>query len=229
MGGPTKWIFHAPKIAASKGHLDALKTLAEAGADLNRISTQGHTALSYAIIVEAPEAVRYLLGRGVSAKTAPAGVDAPLMVAATFGSAKTIPILAEAGANVNALTSYETVELSALMMASARQHTAAVKALLGSGANVNLAGKGGATALHLAAIAGCFDCVQALVASGATVDVRNDANGTPLRSAAEGGHAKIVKFLLARGAKPSARDDMGLLPIDYAVKKCHSEVVKLLE
>src|SRR5262249_12286438 len=149
-------------IAANQGHLDALKALVEAGADLTRVSSEGRTALDHAIMGDAPEAVRYLVAHGVSAKTAPSGEDPPLMVAAGFGSVKVIPVLIEAGANVNALRSLDTVEVSALMMASARGQVAAVKALIERGAKVNLAGKGGATALHLAALSGCFDCVEVL-------------------------------------------------------------------
>jgi len=153
----------------------------------------------------------------------------PIMMAAYRGRVKSIRLLVARGANPNLLISPESsISLSPLMGACANDHEAAARALLDVGARVTLVGKGGASALHMAAIGGSLACVRLLLAEGAPVDSRNDARGTPLRSAAEAGHLEIVKFLLAHGADPRASDAMGLLPIDYARRNGHSSIVAVL-
>ncbi|HTL35661.1 MAG TPA: ankyrin repeat domain-containing protein [Kofleriaceae bacterium] len=215
-------------VAAQAGHVDVLARLADAGANMRYANKEGRDALSYAVEANKPAAVELLLDRKVPLR-APAGAEySALMTAAIAGSDGVIPILVHRGADINELHDIGDAEISPLMMAAAKQHESTVRALIQAGANVNLSGKGGATALHIAAIAGCRGCVDALLAAKARVDAKNSTGGTPLRSAADGGHADIVKVLLAHGANRDNVDAFGKRAIDYARDNHHADVVDLL-
>lgn len=216
--------------AAANGHLGVVQKLHGAGATLSgRLVAQGQSALELAIEADQSEVVGWLLDHGMDGRGRAGDRSAPLVLAALKNSLKTLPVLIAHGADANILVKPgDTYVLSPLMAACATDHEGAARALLDAGAKVNLTGKGGASALHLAAAGGSLACVQLLLAKGATLDARNDANGTPLRSASEAGHLAIVKLLLSRGAKPNIEDTMGLLPIDYARKGGHAAVVEAL-
>lgn len=80
-----------------------------------------------------------------------------------------------------------------------------VRALLDRGADINLAGKGGATAL----MAACGDPakVRLLVERGADVNARSAGGNTALRHAMNLPSGKSTSlYLLARGAKPEGRE-----------------------
>ena len=63
-----------------------------------------------------------------------------------------------------------------LVSAAEAGDTAAVRAQLGSGANVNAADSDGTTALHWAAYLGNLDMAQALVTAGADASAQNAFN-----------------------------------------------------
>lgn len=216
--------------AAAGGHLAVVRQLLAAGATLEqRLVKNDQSALELAIVYDHAEVVAWLLDHGMDARGRAGDRTPPIMVAAYRDGVKSIPVLVAHGADPNLLVaSDQTVSISPLMGACAFDHNAAARALLDAGAKVNLTGRGGASALHLAAVSGSVACVELLLAKGAILDARNDANGTPLRSASEKGQLAAVKLLLSRGAKPDIRDTMGLLPIDYARKGGHTAVVEAL-
>jgi ankyrin repeat protein len=215
--------------AASNGHLGVVQKLVAAGAKLDARLPDGRSLPEVTIEGDHVELLTWLLDHGVDPRGRPGDTKPPIMIAAYRGSVKSIRLLVARGADPNLLVSpEESFSISPLMGACATDHEAAARALLDVGAKATLVGKGGASALHIAAVGGSLACVRLLLANGAPVDCRNDARGTPLRSAAEGGHLEIVKFLLARGANPKATDAMGLLPIDYARRKGHTAIVAVL-
>eukprot|EP00756_Hemistasia_phaeocysticola_P021756 Hpha_TRINITY_DN15791_c7_g1::TRINITY_DN15791_c7_g1_i2::g.41565::m.41565 len=73
-------------------------------------------------------------------------------------------------------------------------------------------GKGGGTALHLAAAARegeGEECVRILIEAGADVDATDNAGATPLFCACSVAAANIARTLLAAGAYPGAADERG--------------------
>ncbi|MDX1384029.1 MAG: ankyrin repeat domain-containing protein, partial [Thermoanaerobaculia bacterium] len=64
---------------------------------------------------------------------------------------------------------------------------AGVRELLAGGADVDVTGGDGATALHWAAYGDDVDVAAALLAAGAAADARNDLGVTPLALACENG------------------------------------------
>src|SRR5438128_8947138 len=83
-----------------------------------------------------------------------------------------------------------------LVTAAEKRDPAAVTALLKQGADVNVAQRDGATALHWATHWNEVGAVKALLAAGARVDAANDYGVTPLFLAGLNGSADLVDVLL---------------------------------
>jgi putative CocE/NonD family hydrolase len=89
-----------------------------------------------------------------------------------------------------------------LLTAAGKGDAAAVKALLGRGADVNSRNAYGATALSLAADKGHLEVVKSLLERGADPDVKDTFyKASPLDWAVSHAHPEIVKALLAAGAE----------------------------
>jgi ankyrin repeat protein len=78
----------------------------------------------------------------------------------------------------------------------------AVRALVKSGADVNVRGDG-STPLLWAANNGSVEIARLLIASKATVDAANDYGVTPLLQASRVGDSAMVDLLLRSGANPA--------------------------
>jgi ankyrin repeat protein len=128
--------------------------------------------------------------------------------------------LVENGANVDAVD--QDRGWSALFWAIAQFNTDAVKLLVGSRADVNLAAKNGYTPLHFAQAPGI---TRILVAAGASVNTRAHDGNTPLHMASVLGSAQI---LVSHGADVNAKNKTGKTPLDLAVTEGHEEIADLL-
>ncbi|HEB89904.1 MAG TPA: hypothetical protein ENI85_10070 [Deltaproteobacteria bacterium] len=75
-----------------------------------------------------------------------------------------------------------------------------VRELIAAGVDLDARGRGGNTAIYLAAQKGHADVVRALAEAGADVDVDNDFGSTPLHVAARAGHVDVIRVLAEFGA-----------------------------
>jgi len=227
--------------AATYNRADAVHALAEAGADLNVMSTvtaYPHTQ-NGVLLTGLEEGVSY-----VGQTVLPRGGWSAAMFAAREGAVEAIRALADAHANLNAVDPEGT---SALIIAVINGHYDAMAALLDTGANPNLADIKGMTPLYAAVdmhtlattfgrpdpprtvIDGSVVAIKKLLASGAdpnarlkgTVlkrvydggDNRLGEGATPLMRAARGGDAAVMRILLAGGADPKLTQKSGNNPI----------------
>jgi ankyrin repeat protein len=106
---------------------------------------------------------------------------------------------------------------------------AAVKKLIASGADVDIAQNDGMTALHWAADRGDSATVAALIKAKADVKALTVNGGyTPLMLAARAGNASVVKQLLAAGADPKAVSEAGGTALHFAAEAGNVDAVNAL-
>ena len=219
--------------AARTGSVGAVTTLLAYGADANALETsEGQTALMWAVSQRHPEVVRVLIEAGAdvharsrvrtvasaqSPRTGEAeGVSAvdeggftPILFAARQGDLASARLLRAAGADVNDTAPAGT---SVLVVAAHSGHGPLAAWLLDQGADPNAAGAG-YTPLHAAILRGDADLVSALLAHGADPSARL-MHGTP--------HARYGKFF-ALEMKLS-----GATPFFLAAKYGLADIMRLL-
>ena len=117
---------------------------------------------------------------------------------------------------------------SALADAAEQHDKASIRALLQTGADVNLAQVDGTTALHWAAYNDDAEAVALLVKAGANVNAVNNYGVPPLAEACINGDAAIVKLLLAAGADANATMKGGETVLMLAARSGNAEAVKAL-
>ncbi len=153
--------------AARGGHVDAARLLIERGAEVDaREQWHGQTALMWAAAQGHPAMLRELLAHGADVnarsnheewerqvtseprdKWLPPGGLTPLLFAARENCLECLPVLIEAGADVNSTT---PDGISAVVMALINGHFDVAGALLETGTDPNLADYTGRTALYAA-------------------------------------------------------------------------------
>ena len=209
--------------AASSNRADAVRALAEAGADLNiqsKVTNYPHTQ-NGVLLSGVEEGVSY-----VGQTVLPRGGWSAVMYAAREGATDATRALADAGANLNLLDPEGT---SALIIAIINGHWDTASVLIENGADLNLADIKGMTPLY-----GAID-----------MHTLGDTFGRPYPAPPViEGSIPIVKMLLARGANPNSRlkgpilkrvydagDGRlgeGATPLMRAARKCDVTVMKLL-
>jgi uncharacterized protein len=104
----------------------------------------------------------------------------------------------------------------------------AVRALLRTKADVNIAEPDGTTPLHWAARADDLEIVQLLLRSGANANAANRYGATPLSLAAVNGNAAILEALIAAGANANAMISRGQTVLMTAARTGRVAAVKVL-
>lgn len=234
-------------MAAKNGSAAMIEVLLKAGADANATSSTGTTPLMSAAASGKTEAVKTLLDRGanVNAKDVTNGQTA-LMFAAALNRGAATKLLAERGADLNVLskvtkipkhggredddTRRQEVETmggnSALHFAAREGQMDAVRALVETGANVNVvSGSDKISPITQAIIIGHFDIAKYLLDHGADPNLATAGGLTPLWATIDARWAQrewyppplgiveqektnyldLMKELLAHGASVNAR------------------------
>lgn len=117
----------------------------------------------------------------------------PLGLAAFFGHFEAAMTLAEAGGDLNRLST-NPIGAAPMHSALAMGHVELARKFVELGANVNLAAKGGWTALHYAADLGDVALAKWLMEHGATHGYRNDQGKTAAEHAEEVGHTEVLHY-----------------------------------
>ena len=128
----------------NQGHVECLKELIAAGADLNKEDKDGYTALWIAAGQGHVECLKELIAAGADVSMS------PLICAIWNENAKRVKGLLKSGANVNATHGKDT----ALMIACQLGNEGIVNLLLENGADVNAKNSDGKTALCMAVTQG---------------------------------------------------------------------------
>ncbi|CAK9078798.1 unnamed protein product [Durusdinium trenchii] len=218
----------ALQVAASKGHLDCMSLLLEAGADQNKQDSLGQTALHLASEAGRQEAVQLLLENGAESELV-AGYDeeTPLHLAALAGCTEVVRLLLEHGADRDCVTINGE---AALHLAAKASEVEVVRLLLEDGDDKDKAQSlSGATALHLAAGYGSAEVVELLLEAKADQDKTALCGKTALHEAAEVGQLKVVRLLLQAAVDMNKVTRSGTTALQLALVFGHQEVAELLQ
>jgi excisionase family DNA binding protein len=200
--------------AVDEGDFAALRSLIDAGADLNARSSDEWTPLMLATIKGHIEMVEALLKNGADSNARNRKGWTALMFAVSMSDADTTRILLTRGANINAR---DKEGKTALMQAANENNRESVKVLLEEGADVNLEDHAGETALDIARRRGYDGVVELLRKSGAqsgsAQSIFSDAQPSVLSSPG-------VNDLFDEGELDRLKKELdGLLPEQWPVSK----------
>lgn len=178
--------------AAAKNHVECVKLLIAAGANLNE-----NSPLYYAAVNGSTECAKLLIDAGANVNcydTFGLGFSA-IDEAARYGHEETLKLFIKAGASVEAGR-----KPGPLYFAVLEGHVSCVKLLIAAGADVNERFNCD-TILHVAASKGHAECVKLLIKAKAEVNALDNHDDTPYAKAVEGGHKSCIKILEASGGK----------------------------
>lgn len=122
----------------------------------------------------------------------------------------------------------EGLEWPPLHMAACTGEVRMIRALVESGAEVDLRDFIGWTSLHKATLKGSVEAVDCLIQLGAQSDSKDQYGRTPVHLAAEYGRLEIAKFLIGSGANPNAEDTAGFNVLSWAVAGGHPYFLRLM-
>jgi len=148
--------------AATLGHLDCIKTLVDAGGNINAKDASGKTPLHWVVRYGNDACVRVLVDAGAHINTTDNNGETPLHWAAWCGKDVCVRILVDAGADINtADNNGETPLHTALWYGN----DACVRVLVDAGADINAKDVSGMTPLQLAVKKGHKKCAEILAVS----------------------------------------------------------------
>ena len=228
-------------LAARSNQLDCLKALLKLKADVLAVDVDGWSALSMVCGAArdghaAAEAVTALLDAEADIEHSTELVRTPLYLAARRGSAETVAVLLERGADVK----FRTVpqQGTPLIAAAWHGHAGTVGLMLRIkprriyAADTNAADADGDTALANAIISGLGDTTGTVRVLLATDDINHDAqNGrghTALMCAIGCGNVPVVKLLLQCDGNLPLKDTKGYTALHHAAMHGNLDVVRLL-
>ena len=233
------------------GSPQRVASLLDAGLDPNS-KTKNGTTLFMAAALDA-EKVRLLLSRRADAKArAASGHDALTIAAAYRGSAASLQLLLDAGAdvqppegvrvrktplvlasmtgdleNIKLLLAHSATPLeSALSEAVTFGYPDVVRALIAAGADTGIVDGSGINLLHWAAITNRPALIPALAEARVPINAMDDNGFTPLMYAAtiDFGDAEVLKALLKAGADKSVRNSEGRTALAQARQYKHAHL-----
>mmetsp|Transcript_38856 Transcript_38856/g.70758 ORF Transcript_38856/g.70758 Transcript_38856/m.70758 type:complete len:795 (-) Transcript_38856:15-2399(-) len=230
---------HTPLMLASTKSLPTcVDGLILVGADVNVANEKGVTALMYAAAFACPRCVESLIQAGADVNARDSLRRVALMLAARTGSpdvlkrlivlgskeatvaggsAESIALLLDAGADANARNVWAR---TALMYASAGGCSGCVDHLLKAGADINAQGTCGVTMSMVAAYHGCNTCLEMAAAAGANFDIQDAFGWSTLIWAAESCKETTIEKLLDLEASRFPRDYHGKSAYDQAELEC---------
>ena len=220
----------------SDGNATAASELLDMGANVNKLTSSGHSALYVACARGHLQVAEVLLAAKAHYDTI--NVDSPFFVASEQGHTAIVDLLLmQPGLDLRPVSG-----LHPLHVGAQNGHLDVVSAILcwmefhptytdlekENIINVT-AEKGALTPLMLASREGHSEVVQALVDVQVQIHMTNDKGNTALHLACEAGHYHAVYILLTAGSTVSILNSDGLNCMDIARSGSHSHLMNLLE
>ena len=222
-------------LAARQGHLEAVRALADNGADLDKASGDGSTAMLVAIQNGHYHVARYLVEQGADINKANEKAWTPLYLAVKHRNLETgtIPV-----PNQNQAFDFITLLLERDVDVNAR---VGFNTEIRNGQRATWFEEDGATAFMRAALCGDIEVMKMLLAKGADPHVATKDGTTALMAASGVGYSEgfihyrspeeslaAVKLLLELGSNVNAQNAAGLTALHGAAHRAALEEIKLL-
>ncbi|KAJ8410301.1 hypothetical protein AAFF_G00202820 [Aldrovandia affinis] len=216
--------------AAELGHDGMVALLAEHGADMSVVDSEGRGILFYCIspTKRHMRCLQVALDGMVDVNNVSATGQPVFLLACELAqdcASMCISIL-EKGADPNVAN--KATGRTPLMEAARVGALKLVRAILRKGGNANALDKKRTHAAHFAAESGFFEVIRVLSAYSADLGVVTTEGNTPLHYAACGGFTDCCRFIAQRGCNPKLKNQEGLTPRQIAKDGGHKAVVKEL-
>lgn len=157
-------------VATFARQRDAVRALAEAGANLGALESDRYDAVTIAAVADDEETLRVLLSLGASAKLTTSRYDGTALIAAAhLGHPGVVRQLIAAGAPLDHVNNLHwTAAMEAVVLGDGgTRHQRTLQALVDAGANLSLTDRQGRTPLMLARSRGYREMVRILEAAAA--------------------------------------------------------------
>jgi ankyrin repeat protein len=199
---------HNDLLLAARLHYDELaQKLLSTGADPNRRTTDGTSALIYASQLGDVALVRALLHAGADPNVKTTVGDSALLSAAKRGDFETVKLLIAGGADPRIAS---TDGFTPLMAGATVGNAALVRLLLERGANPRDRNRDGWSTLVFGAVGGSVEVGRLLIDDSADVDAQSSDKGwSPLLKATERRCHDFMQLLIQHGANVDARTKDG--------------------
>jgi ankyrin len=228
-----KVVATAPASIAEAAHRQdwaAVRAMAKRpGTDLNATSTEGSTALHFAINAGEAGVVKALLEAGIDIKARNLAGVSPLQLAITTGDTAITRMLLAKGADAKA---HDEANESLLMLAARNGDGAMAGALIAAGAELDyVEPQFGQDAVMIAVRSGKPSVVEALVKAGAKLDHQTPPGPEPTVRAPGAGGGSTGEGMIRSGVPPEGQRLAGtgqLTALLYAARDGQLESTRLL-
>lgn len=180
-------------LAAAGGHIETVRVLLVAGANVDGTDGAGLTALGWAALRGRSQVAGLLLEHGADVNTADSSGVTPLMYAVGTHNVELSRLLLERGADRDALS--EENRMTPLLVAVENGDSVSASLLLDYGADVNGVNRQGYSPLMAAVESGQPGMVALLLSHGADAVARNQDGLSAFSLAQQGGNTKIMEIL----------------------------------
>ncbi len=197
------------------GHVDSIRLLLSAGADINSQDEAGQTMLMLAAVRGREAAYEITTGRDYPVRPGERRPDWP----------RVVETLVKAGADLN-------VEHkdggTALVLAAARGTVEMCRVIVDAGADLNRQTKDGMTALLASITRGNIEICRLLIEAKADLNLQTKEGVTALIAAAWRGNLEICRLLVDAGADVEIKLSKGVNALAIAKSRGHQAIVDLL-
>jgi len=214
-------------IAAGNGNVGILKSLNEAGADINTVET--YSEISVLMIVAQGnklDALKYLAGAHGKLNAKNRYGQTAAMFAAIGNSADTMKWLIENNADLDLC---DQQGRSAFVLAAEAGHVDILKLLIGAGADVDaIEPNTHMNGVMIAARHNKLEALKYLLAAGGTLNAKNTNGQTAAMLATNQGNVETLQWLITAGAALNDRCNAGMTCLHLAVQKNQTATLSLL-
>lgn len=218
----------ALQAAAQNGHVEVIRALVEAGADVDAEDRDGDRAAHHAAFGDEPAALRALATAGADLSARNRRRQTPLHIAVNKGHLGVVRTLLQLAVHPSLQDSEGDTPLHD---AISKKRDDMLTLLLEHAADMTLTNNNGFNALHHAALRGNPSAMKIMLEKLPRpwiVDHAKDDGYTALHLAALNNHAEVAELLVRGGVDPDLQNANLQTALHLAVERQHTQIVRLL-